>query len=258
MAQPVNRRLDGLSSEWATNIPTKFLWTIDFQSRQNGLSIGNSVARDIAAILKNYDDRRWSLMGDLFDKRRDDNLGFLFAQSVSLPQEQLTVGTLPIERSGGIASGYYSGRRADYGAQNKLDITFLEQNKDVVDFFIRPWLVAVSYHGLIETNAIDLKCNIIVNLHTKNPDGKLNKNIPFGDQINKRKTYIFEDCAPIMVEADQISYSGETTSRDIERTASFVFSKYKTYEVDTAAGARDLGDDASLNGFLGGGFGSIA
>ena len=90
--------------------------------------------------------------------------------------------------------------------------------------FIRPWLVAVSYHGLIEDET-DLKCNIIVNLHTKNPSGPENLEIPFGDFRNKRKTYMFEDCVPINVEADQLSY-GDLSNSDLERTVSFAFSKY--------------------------------
>jgi|TARA_R110000796_G_scaffold237408_1_gene357420 hypothetical protein len=221
--QPIQRRLDGLTSTWEGDIPTKFLWTIGFQGRRgNGLM--QQVADSIERVLYDYQDKRWSLHKGIFDNRSDDDIGFMFAQAVALPQEQVAVGTLPVAKSGGFVAGYYGDRRVDYGSSNKLDVTFLEQNKDIVDMFIRPWLVAVSYHGLIEDET-DLKCNIIVNLHTRNPSGPENLEIPFGDARNKRKTYMFEDCVPINVEADQLSY-GELSNNDLERTVSFAFSKY--------------------------------
>lgn len=236
--EPTRRHLNGLGKEWANNIPTtKFLWTIDFQGR-SGAPISKGLASSVKQVLQDYEGNRWSFLDGLFDERSDAELGFLYAQAVSLPQEQMTVGTLPVGRSGGIVAGYYGDRRTDYGSENKLDVTFLEQNKDVVDLFIRPWLVAVSYHGLIEDDETDLKCNIVVNLHSKNPDGKGFKDVPFGDMVNKRKTYLFEDCVPITVEADQLSMNGDTSQSDITRTCSFAFSKYSTYDVDTAAGGR--------------------
>lgn len=236
--EPTSRHLNGLSKEWDNNIPTrKFLWTIDFQGR-SGTKLSTGLANNVKQVLKDYEGKdRWTFLDNLFDKRTDAELGFIYAQGVSLPQEQVVVGTLPVQRAGGIVAGYYGDRRADYGSENKLDITFLEQNKDVVDLFIRPWLVAISYHGLIEDET-DLKCNIVVNLHSNNPDGKGFKDVPFGDMINKRKTYKFEDCVPITVEADQLSYGGDTSQSDITRTCSFAFSKYSTYEVDTADGGR--------------------
>jgi hypothetical protein len=221
--RPIQRRLNGLAGTWEGDLPAKYLWTIGFQGRRgNGLM--QQVADSIERVLYDYQDKRWSLHKHLFDDRTDDDIGFMFAQSVALPQEQMVVGTLPVSNSGGFVAGYFGDRRADYGGSNKLDITFLEQNKDIVDMFIRPWLVAVSYHGLIEDET-DLKCNIIVNLHTKNPSGPENLEIPFGDFRNKRKTYKFEDCIPINVEADQLSY-GDLSNSDLERTVSFAFSKY--------------------------------
>jgi len=222
---PVQRRLDSLTENWVNDIPAKFLWTIDFQSRGGSGSL-LTVASSIARVLEEYEGRRWSLNGDLFTNRTDDNIGFLFAQTIALPPEQLAVGTLPVENSGGFVAGYYSGRRTDYGGNNKLDITFLDQNKDVIDLFIRPWLVATSYYGLIEDNEVDLKCNIMVNLHSRNPSGFEERGIPFGSFGNLRKSYMFEDCVPINVEGEQLSYN-EMTQGDLMKTASFAFAKYK-------------------------------
>jgi len=222
---PVQRRLDSLTENWVNDIPAKFLWTVDFQGRGGGGSL-LTVASSISRVLKEYENRRWSLYGDLFTSRTDDNAGFLFAQTVALPPEQLAVGTLPVERSGGFVAGYYGDRRTDYGGNNKLDITFLDQNKDVIDLFIRPWLVATSYYGLIEDNEVDLKCNIMVNLHSRNPSGFEERGIPFGSFGNLRKSYMFEDCVPINVEGEQLSYN-EMTQGDLMKTASFAFAKYK-------------------------------
>jgi hypothetical protein len=225
---PISRRLDSLSQSWDNDIPAKFLWTVNFTGR-TGLLM-EDVGISVSQVLRDYDDRRFSVVPNLFDKRSDDNVGFLFAQSVALPSEQVTIGTLPVKGSGGFVAGYYGDRRVDYGSGNKLDITFLEQNKDIVDMFIRPWLVATSYYGLIEDDysPYDLKCNIQINLHTRNPSGYQGQSqfIKFGSHYNKRKSYIFEDCAPINIEGDQISYN-EITQNDLERTTSFTFSKYK-------------------------------
>ena len=225
---PIGSRLDSLSRSWDNDIPTKFLWTVNFTGRMGALmeNVGVSVSR----VLQDYDDKRFAVIPNLFDKRSDDNIGFIFAQSVALPSEQVTVGTLPVKGSGGFVAGYYGDRRVDYGSGNKLDITFLEQNKDIVDMFIRPWLVATSYYGLIEDefDARDLKCDIQINLHSRNPSGYEGQSqfVKFGSHYNKRKSYLFEDCAPINIEGDQLSYN-ELTQDDLERTTSFTFSKYK-------------------------------
>ena len=252
--EPVSRRLDALTSKWEDDLPTKFLWTIEFQGREPGAGGGvmRSVAQSVAQVLDIHERGRWSFKDDLFDNRTDDQLGFLFAQSVALPNEQLGVGTMPVANSGGYIAGIYADRRADYGAQNKVDITFLEQNKDIVDMFIRPWLVAVSYHGLIE-DGLELKCNIQVNLHSRNRHGENHKHDEMGSS-NLRKSYLFEDCVPIIVEADQISYSGNTTDRDIERTASFAFSKYKLIDDQSTDGS----NIAARSGFIGGRFNGLA
>jgi len=223
--QPIKSRLQGLNSSWANDLPAKFLWTISFQGR-GGSGNMNSVQSSISTIIQDYEDRRWAFDGSLFDNRSDHSIGYLYAQAVALPQEQYTVGALPVAKSGGFVAGLYGDRRADYGSENKIDVTFLEQNKDIVDMFIRPWLVAVSYYGLIEDEDIDLKCNIQVNLHSRNDHGAENIATPFGSKENKRKTYVFEDCVPITVAGDQISYNDLTFS-DLERTVSFAFSRYK-------------------------------
>ena len=253
MIKPPEVYLAELSKRWDNNIPTKFLWTIDFQSRAAGSM--STVAVDIQKVLQEYDDQRFALLPDLFRDRSNDTLGFLFAQSVSLPQEQVSVGTPPMKGSGGFVAGYYSDRRVDYGSENKLDVTFLEQNHDIVDLFIRPWLVATSYYGLIEGGPLDIKCNIVVNLHTRNPDGAEYTKKGFGTGWNLRKSYTFLDCVPITVEGDQISQGGDLSNDDLTRTASFAFTKYNMKDHGLGAGE---GGIAAASGFLSSRFGPIA
>lgn len=223
-SQPIDKRLYALRS-WDSAIPAKFLWTVDFSSR-SGTGKMVRIGNHIQDVLQAYGEAtKWGLRKNIFDSRTDDQIGFLFAQEVALPQEQVSIGVQPVKNSGGFIAGYYGDRRMDYGQGNKLDITFLEQNKDVLDFFIRPWIVAVSYNGLIEDpEGIDLKCNITVNLHTRTT---VTDN--FGDITNRRKSYTFRDCVPTMHAPDQISY-GDMDPGEINRTVSFVFADYKLTE----------------------------
>lgn len=194
-----------------------------------------SVAENIQEVLDRYESGRWALDKDLFDYRTTDRLGYIFAQEVALPMEQAGVSTQPIPGSGGFIAGYYGDRRSDYGSSNKLDITFLEQNRDIVDMFIRPWIVAVSYFGLLEDDddGIDLKCNISVELHSKGAEGT---DKDFGGVDSLRKRYVFEDCVPYQLQPDKISY-GMLSEGELSRTAAFTFSQYKIEE-GSVGGAR--------------------
>lgn len=218
---PTGRRLNQLTRNWENDLPAKFLWTVDFQSRISASM--EALGLNIQEVLRMYEDKRWYIDPALFDNRRDDRVGFYFAQSVALPTEQMRIGTTPVDRSGGFVAGYHGERREDYGTGNKLDITFLEQNKDIVDMFIRPWIVAVSYYGLIEDAELDLKCNITVNLHTRGIPGNYAE---FDELETLRKSYVFENCVPYQIAADAVSY-GELSMSDLERTAAFAFSNYK-------------------------------
>lgn len=228
---PTGRRLNALSRSWENDLPAKFLWTLDFSARtasgdefNPGQGAGMlNVGENIQRVLSMYENNTWHLDPAMFDDRRDDRLGFYFAQNVALPTEQMSIGTTPVNNSGGFVAGYHGERRMDYGTSNKLDITFLEQNRDVVDMFIRPWIVAVSYYGLIEDGEIDLKCTITVNLHTRGMPGS---EMDFGELENLRKTYVFENCVPYQITGDAVSY-GELSQDDLTRTAAFTFSNYK-------------------------------
>lgn len=229
---PTGRRLTALSKSWENDLPAKFLWTIDFSARTRPGDNNTGTAKpsnmtdvgdNIQKVLQMYEDNSWYIDPAMFDNRRDDKIGFFFAQSVGLPTEQVRIGTTAVDKSGGFVAGYHGGRREDYGTSNKLDITFLEQNKDIIDMFIRPWIIAVSYYGLIEDDEIDLKCNITVNLHTRGMPGSDGN---FGEKENLRKSYLFENCVPYQIQADAISY-GDLSESDLTRTAAFAFSNYK-------------------------------
>ena len=220
--KPVSTRLVHQSRSWQNDIPSKFLWTVNFSSRtQTGKMV--DVGANITKVLNEYESNSWAFDEGLFDYRTQDSLGYLFAQEVALPQEQLNIGVQPIQGSGGFIAGYFGERRLDYGSGNKLDITFLEQNKDIVDLFIRPWVVAVSYFGLIEDDETDLKCNIDINLHSNSAED--NKQ-DFTDISTIRKRYSFEGCVPYQLQPDKVSY-GDLSESDLMRTVAFTFSRYK-------------------------------
>ena len=224
-----------LHQSWIADLPLKFLWTVDFSPRvgSNMSSVGSSVEK----IVNEYQPKSWIIDPNLFDKYTDNGqrLGYLLAQNVALPSEQLQLGTEPMANSGGFIAGYFADRRANYGGENKLDITFLETNKDIFDYFIKPWVVATSYKGLIEDDKDDIKCTIVVTLFSKSDAyyrdkfySSYNASRPMVD-FTPRKSYIFHDCVPFNVEGGAMSY-GELDIGDLTKAVSFAFSYYEIYD----------------------------
>ena len=233
-----------LHQSWIADLPLKFLWTVDFSPRvgSNMSSVGSSVEK----IVNEYQPKSWIIDPNLFDKYTDSRkgLGYLLAQNVALPSEQLQLGTEPMANSGGFIAGYFADRRANYGGENKLDITFLETNKDIFDYFIKPWVVATSYKGLIEDDEDDIKCNIVVTLYSKSDvfySDKLGSSsipsrriLPTVD-FKPRKSYEFKDCVPFNVEGGAMSY-GELDIGELTKAVSFAFSYYTIVDHETTQG----------------------
>ena len=224
-----------IHQDWGSDIPLKFLWTIDFSPRGSGNM--SSVGASIEKYISEYENNK-PVDKDIIDRNTDpsNNLGLLLAQSVSLPNENIAIGTEPLQGTGGFIAGYYGDRRADYGSQNKLDISFIETNRDVIDYFIKPWIIATSYKGLIEDGEDDLKCNISVVEYTRATDyyrdkwGSSNSyNRPVAE-FTPRKVFTFKDCVPIQTEVNQLSYDKDMSIGELSRTVSFIFSHYDVVE----------------------------
>jgi hypothetical protein len=147
-------------------------------------------------------------------------MGFVgLAQEVSFPNESFQIKNMELGESGGFINGAVSKARNPYGSQNKLDITFLENNIDIIDYFIKPWIIAASHKGLIEDGDVNtnVKCTIEAYLYAR---------AEFRDSVpSLRKHITFHKCVPFIVEGDQVSY-GDLTYGDLTKTVGFAFERY--------------------------------
>lgn len=239
---PIASRLNLMGGSWAHDIPLKFLWALYIYPR-DGSSL-TTLGTRINNIIKTYevtDSTYWPVKTNLLEKVTDSttNYGLLLAQNVALPADGYNVSSSNIDGAGGFLPVYYSGNRLGYGGDNKLDVTLLETNLDVIDYFIRPWIIASSYKGLIEDGESDedLKCNIKLLLFSRDKTTYNTNNVSsISYQDNKtvlereltiRKSYEFLDVTPFQVSGDQLSY-GELGLNDVSKTVSFAFNKYRT------------------------------
>ena len=242
---PIKTRLK-LHRDWQNDLPLKFLWTVDFATR-DGRDTATLGAR-INNVISQYERRNgqdWVIVENLLKDQSDSSseYGYLLAQNIAFPNESFNISTENIEGAGGYLMGYTSGERASYGSSNRIDITFLETNTDIIDYFIKPWIIASSFKGLIEdgiTNE-DLKCNITVTLYTRdkasyttatNSISKTTKDLPVR-KFELRKKIIFYNAVPFNVAADAISYN-DLSFAELSKTVSFAFSHYNTVELHSS------------------------
>jgi hypothetical protein len=230
MPGPRTARLDR-QIKWENDLPLKFLWTIKFSARNgNTTSLGTRIQK----VISMYEARtrsKWPVQKDILETQSHSKYGYLFASAVAFPSDSFAISEQPFDNTGGFIPAYVGGQRSGYGSGNKLDVTFFETNKDVLDYFIRPWIIACSHLGLIETdNSQDLKCHIQVCFYTRdkasynivNKDGA---GANFKTVMQLRKSMQFYNCVPFNVAGDQISY-GELSYSDVSKIASFAFSHY--------------------------------
>jgi len=237
---PTRTRLS-FQQDWNNDIPLKFLWTVNITPRAGSYS---RLASNINNILDKYERtdirRDWPVRPEAFNIQTDarGGLGFLFANSVGLPMDQYNIGTQEIKLQSGFIPAYYANGRNSYGSGSKLDITFLETNTDVIDYFIRPWIIAASHVGLIERGSNhpeDIKCNISLNLYTRDRAAYEDRDIgivrPFSTrQMQLRKSFIFYNAVPFVVEGGQLNYESNIGIENIQKTVAFSFSRYNTID----------------------------
>jgi len=235
---PIRSRL-ALHQAWISDLPLKFLWTVNFSTRSGSSTteLGNNISR----VLSKYERREsrfWKINSNQLSDQSDPSgsFGLLVAQTIAFPNESFKISTQGVEEMGGFIKGYVGNERGEYGSGNKLDITFLETNVDIVDNFIKPWIIACSHRGLIEDgdSQEDIKCNITVDLFTRDKRSYYNPNIsysPFPSKLEPRKRIEFYNAVPYNVEGDSISY-GELTESDWKKTVSFAFSHYSVVTPD--------------------------
>ena len=238
MGQPIKQRLR-VHQDWSGDIPLKNLWGVQFQPREETPSI-TEVGNRIRKVLEEYQPKAYQVVPDLIDKFSEGDEGYLLAQTIAMPTENVSINTTGVgSGTGGLIDGYYADNRGTYGSGNQISISFLETNIDVVDYFIKPWIVATAYKGLIEDNDADtdIKCNIVVTQYTRadnHYEDKLgsSQNAAIRNETNVidyklRKATTFYNCAPYNTQGgDQMSYNAISLS-DITKTVGWIFSHYK-------------------------------
>jgi len=227
MAQPIKSRLN--LKGWGNGIPLKFLWTVDISPR-SGSNMA-TVGRSIKKYIETYDSKSFDVSEDIIDDTSNAEYGEILAQTIALPNEQLLIETEALQGTGGFKAGYIGSQRQPYGSQNKLDITFLETNKDLIDNFIKPWIVAVSYKGLIEDGEDDLKCNIDLVLHAKGQEEGEKRGGEGTQTWRDRKRFSFFNAVPYQIEPEQLSYSGDVSIQELSRTVAFTFDYYEVTDL---------------------------
>lgn len=229
--------------KWENDLPLKFLWTINFMGRDGKSTI--ALGQRIQKVIDSYEARtkgKWPVQKDIIERQSHKGYGYLFATAIAFPGDSFTISEQPFENTGGFIPAYVGGQRTGYGSGNKLDITFFETNKDILDYFIRPWIIANSHVGLIELgegNPQDLKCHIQVCFYTRdkasyeyeNKDAFSGNVKEFKTIMQLRKSMNFFDCVPFNIAGDQVSY-GELSYSEVSKIASFAFSRYEIDNIE--------------------------
>lgn len=240
---PLEERIN-LQTQWKNDIPLKFLWVIQFEPRRAGTS--EAIGKAINKVLTKYERRTsevtaWPVVEKLM-MNQSGRAGYLFASNIAFPGDSFQISDSTIDAIGGLIPGYFAGARAGYASSNKLDITFTETNIDVLDYFLRPWILAASHKGLIEDGNVseDIKCHINIGFYTRtkvsNPvvqikSDKDSQAVANSATFQLRKRMQFYNAVPFNIAGDQISY-GDLTDSDIKKIVSFAFSHYETIGTD--------------------------
>lgn len=209
------KRLQFLTSRWEYDIPHKFVWAIDIYGVDK---------HHIDNVLNQYERRNaynhWPVEPAITLNAVRDRFGFIgLAQSVGFPNEGFDVENMSFDNRGGIIPGIIGGPRYPYGSSNKIDISFLETNIDIIDYFIKPWIIAASHKGLIEdgNDRTNVKATIEAYLYARA------QNKQFVPSLRKHIT--FHGCVPFVSTPDEVSY-GDMGINDITKTISFAFQRY--------------------------------
>ena len=230
MPNHIRKRLS-LHQDWTNDIPLKNIWGINFSARTGSGAMVN-VGDAIQYYLDTYRPQTFKVDNSLLDRVSDFESGFLLAQDVSMPTEQLGVDRNSISPAAGGIQPFYTG--SGISTDHNLGVTFLETNRDVFSFFFQPWVVACAYAGLIEDpTEPDIKCNIDIIQYTRSAEkyadklGESNKISGRSEaQYGIRKMHTFYDCTPTACDADKFSYA-EQSLDDITRQVGWNYSHYQ-------------------------------
>jgi hypothetical protein len=145
-----------------------------------------------------------------------DGIGLYYAQSVTIPGEGFTIGSVGTPNTGGYLKGVVGQDRMDM-ASRVVSIDFLETNLDFTAGLIRPWIIAAAHRGLLNTGLKNsIKSTIMVTQMT-NSISNLNKR-------PERKLHMFTGCLPFSVNEDELEYDEE---KIIKKKVDFTFTNYQ-------------------------------
>ena len=198
---------------WAFSVPLKFDWVVVINAKNK-----NYILNEIDNIGNKYESKGWNVGNSARQTNIptvQDVIGCIFAQGVQIPGEKSKVERAGISEGsnrGYINAPIISGRN-DF---DPLQIGFLETNNSFIDSFLRPWNILVSHKGLIATpDSSSIKADIILHQLARN-----------GSDVTSivRKTFVFEDCAPISISPETLDYNPSSDFPKIQ--VEFSYSKY--------------------------------
>ncbi len=203
--------LNYISGQWDQSIPLRTLWTLQFGDLP-------TIAANVNYILGNTERTNSSVNKFPVNFRisntvyGNSTIPTLLAQKISFPTDSVSTAYTDNTNMGGLIGGFYTNQREPY---NQITIDFLETNKDIIDFILRPWMIAVAHRGLIEDGETTIKTNITTTMYTKFSE----------NNWALRKKIIFEDAAPVSVPGDILNYESSNNSNIIKQ-CNFTFKRY--------------------------------
>lgn len=197
----------------AYSIPLKSSWVLLIYPNNK-----DYLLKQISGLNAIYENKEWDVFNSAKKTTEDpvqNVIGCIFAQGVNLPGEDVGIeyaGITEGSKRGFINAPIINGRK-DF---EPLEVGFLETNSSFVDSFMRPWSIIVAHKGLIATSQdTDIKATIVV--HQLKRTGT-------DSSSGIRKTFIFNNCAPINIASETLDYSSSSDFPKLQ--VKFAYSRY--------------------------------
>ena len=165
----------------------------------------------------------------LIKPKHQEFIGCAFAQTISVPAEEVTVGIVgPTNR--GFLKGPVIHQRADFAP---LGIEFFESTVSFTDFLIRPWVILNSHYGLIARDNQNLKLTtdvVLINFARTGTEFAFDSETDPLQIRNKRgfiprKLWLFSGCTPTSISSER--YSHDTDNTIERRDTTWIFKRYQ-------------------------------